>query len=906
MILRSLSVSHLRCFRNPVTVGPFGDGINILHGPNEAGKSTLIEAAAIAIFDKHGISGQGVDSFQPWGTSLSPEITLEFEAEGKRYRLQKTFLVGHRSLLSEERNGIYQSLHEGDAADTAVRTIMLGESPGRGRARVDQWGIARLLWSLQGPNLFIPGVTEQVADRLREALGGVEIRSYLTDIARRIEADYAGTFTDRRGDLKADSMVLRLRDELQDLEVRRDEARQAVEEVRSWADSLESLKRDLARLEDERQEAAAKVEAYREEASAVLQTREKVKLAESQEDACAKEVEAAKSALGEYRKQRDIYDKRRAEWRQLDSDHKAKQDEISVIEEQVGKLRADQQEKERHLAQLRDRLRRVQQVEKAVGFRERLRALNAQAKDLEKLQSKATVISSELEKTSVPTAREVKRAQEAELTCNRLRAQVETLGLQVTLKAAASQTVQFRSDTGVQRAKLDVGEEAQFSSGAAATLSIKGVAEVEIRSGATEVTKLQKDLEESEADLAELLSRFGVGSASDLAARQAWGEERRRSLKDLEASLAERANPYENLGVVRQQAAKLHNQFQSLVADLGLGSPEALATLETESTEKLASEIAAEEKDAKLLQGRLEERTKELQTAKENLAEIERQRAVCAIQRDTAKERADEQLGDTKDEKGLRSLAEEKQRRYEQAKTKTANLRQQLPPPESDPEELMKACAKRLDAVEQDERRLRDRIAVLEANLQTAEAQGRYEQLTALEETFAQKGRHLEHELTQAVGLRLLQYVLRVRRQETGSGALQGLEERVSRILSAVTNRTSRLVRLAPDFSVSGFSADAADTSTREVGLLSAGTQEQLWLSVRIALGETYAQRYGRQVMVLDDVLVYTDPNRHDRMLQVLRRAAEQLQIFILTSRPSLYRGLTEPRYQFDTASLGR
>ena len=148
--------------------------------------------------------------------------------------------------------------------------------------------------------------------------------------------------------------------------------------------------------------------------------------------------------------------------------------------------------------------------------------------------------------------------------------------------------------------------------------------------------------------------------------------------------------------------------------------------------------------------------------------------------------------------------------------------------------------------------------------------------------------------------------MLRVRRQETGSGALQGLEERVSRILSAVTNRTSRLVRLAPDFSVAGFSADAADTSTRDVNLLSAGTREQLWLAVRIALGETYAQRYGRQVMVLDDVLVYTDPDRHDRMLQVLRRAADQLQIFILTSRPSLYRGLTEPRYQFDIASLGR
>ena len=75
-------------------------------------------------------------------------------------------------------------------------------------------------------------------------------------------------------------------------------------------------------------------------------------------------------------------------------------------------------------------------------------------------------------------------------------------------------------------------------------------------------------------------------------------------------------------------------------------------------------------------------------------------------------------------------------------------------------------------------------------------------------------------------------------------------------------------------------------------------------MSVRIALGETYAEKHGRQAMVLDDVLVYTDPDRHDRMLQVLRRAADKLQIFIVTSRPALYRGLTEPEYQFDIGAL--
>jgi uncharacterized protein YhaN len=87
---------------------------------------------------------------------------------------------------------------------------------------------------------------------------------------------------------------------------------------------------------------------------------------------------------------------------------------------------------------------------------------------------------------------------------------------------------------------------------------------------------------------------------------------------------------------------------------------------------------------------------------------------------------------------------------------------------------------------------------------------------------------------------------------------------------------------------------------------LSCGTQEQLELIQRLALGEVYAEQHGRQMLVLDDVLVYTDPERHDRVLQVLKRAAGLLQIFILTSRPQLYRGLTDARYQFAVHELAR
>ena len=51
MILRSIVVQGWRCFANPVSVGPFTEGLNVLHASNAAGKSTLFEAMRLGLLD---------------------------------------------------------------------------------------------------------------------------------------------------------------------------------------------------------------------------------------------------------------------------------------------------------------------------------------------------------------------------------------------------------------------------------------------------------------------------------------------------------------------------------------------------------------------------------------------------------------------------------------------------------------------------------------------------------------------------------------------------------------------------------------------------------------------------------------------------------------------------------------
>jgi DNA repair protein SbcC/Rad50 len=52
-----------------------------------------------------------------------------------------------------------------------------------------------------------------------------------------------------------------------------------------------------------------------------------------------------------------------------------------------------------------------------------------------------------------------------------------------------------------------------------------------------------------------------------------------------------------------------------------------------------------------------------------------------------------------------------------------------------------------------------------------------------------------------------------------------------------------------------------------------------------------------RQLLVLDDVLTFTDAARMARVLDVLEGSAQRLQILIITCHPERYRGLRAARF---------
>ena len=75
MILEELKLKSWRGFRRQTTFR-FTEGLNLLVGPNEAGKSTLFEAIVRSLFDRHTARSAELSVIQPRGSSLGPEAEL--------------------------------------------------------------------------------------------------------------------------------------------------------------------------------------------------------------------------------------------------------------------------------------------------------------------------------------------------------------------------------------------------------------------------------------------------------------------------------------------------------------------------------------------------------------------------------------------------------------------------------------------------------------------------------------------------------------------------------------------------------------------------------------------------------------------------------------------------------------
>ena len=90
MRLRRIEIAQFRKLTGPVVLDGLGDGLIVVSGDNEEGKSTVLAALKAAFFEHHTAGGAVREAMSPHRGGV-PEITVEFECAGQLFRLRKSF-----------------------------------------------------------------------------------------------------------------------------------------------------------------------------------------------------------------------------------------------------------------------------------------------------------------------------------------------------------------------------------------------------------------------------------------------------------------------------------------------------------------------------------------------------------------------------------------------------------------------------------------------------------------------------------------------------------------------------------------------------------------------------------------------------------------------------------------------
>ena len=146
MRITSIAVRNYRIHRDLKV--ELDSSLTLIGGPNEVGKSTLVEAAHRALFLKARTAGEAQKSMVSTVHPGHPEVEVCFDSRGQSYRIFKRFSGANGIAMLTVVNG--QTWH-GDEAETRLAQMLGVEAVGGGRGAGDrsaqQWAH---LWVWQG------------------------------------------------------------------------------------------------------------------------------------------------------------------------------------------------------------------------------------------------------------------------------------------------------------------------------------------------------------------------------------------------------------------------------------------------------------------------------------------------------------------------------------------------------------------------------------------------------------------------------------------------------------------------------------------------------------------------------------------------------------------------------------
>jgi hypothetical protein len=205
MKLIDITLEGVGKFTRKTRVSGFSDGINTLNAPNEFGKSTIFSALRACILERHNSRNEILRRMVSYGSALPVSISVTFDhgdtSSMSRYVISKSFLKSPSASLTKD--GI--EISKGREADEKLWEL-LGIQPGVRRTGCDDASLG-MLWVPQGASFSPVDLTPagksvlsaSIDAEIGHASDGVDTESLLASIETDIAELVTGTGRPKSG-----------------------------------------------------------------------------------------------------------------------------------------------------------------------------------------------------------------------------------------------------------------------------------------------------------------------------------------------------------------------------------------------------------------------------------------------------------------------------------------------------------------------------------------------------------------------------------------------------------------------------------------------------------------------------------------------------------------------------------
>ena len=883
MKLARIRIEQLRRFGKPFELGDIAHGLNLFHGPNEAGKSTVVRAIRAAFFERY--RTENVQDLVPHDDAgAAPTVELDFSIGGQAYALRKVWLKKKRCELSVGGRRL-----DGEEAEAHLAQLLGFGIRGKGASRADNWGIPGLLWIEQGAGHEIGDAIEHAADHLRSALKSTaaEVASTQGDaVIARVKKLREELVTEAKGTPRGEfAKVLDERARLDEECARLD---QAATEYGSQLDELATL----AAVHTTEQ-SAKPWEAMRQQQAAAQARLRATELRTAELRTQAEAAQRIEQQIASLNASLDAFDDKQ----------KALQTRRAAVAEAVEATRAAstactlwdsrQRDAETQCAQTQSLLATAetqdlrtvlqQQCEGATHQLELLGGhLSAAEREAAQLQAALEV---QAESNLPPAAMQALKDRHTRLRELQIRREALQTRIEFDIDAmAASDHVTLDGER--------LQGSGQRSIEAAATLTIAGVGSVRIVPGQSDAAQLAREEATLQAAQAAEFARHGIATLADAQARQLRHAQALADVAQARKSLAQLApdglDALRAAHVLQQRhLSEAAQRLQALQAAHGLDAdmaaaaplPLAQARAHRDAADATRSEVSAQAQRAHLASAGAQARHELAQTECAAL-EVETS-APAYLQRHEAARH------------GLRTLQMEQQTLRE----RIALQRHEIEGADSLEALTLEVQRFEKSAVFAHEAFLRrdQRITHLRAQLEAAGAQGLDERRAHSAAQLAQLQRREQQMSARAAALTLLLELLTEQRQAATQRLQAPLQKHVTRYLQQLFPGAQLDIAENLQPTVLTRAQGAPNAIGSPLDALSFGAREQMGVLSRLAYADLLKEAGRPTLVILDDALVHSDGMRLAQMKRVIFDAAQRHQVLLFTCHPELWRDAGAP-----------